>query len=322
MNTKKKFWMITRNIILFIVAVFLIWVVFHQIMTVYEKKKYPPLGQLVEIDGKKMHVYTKGDGENTIVLLSGLGTAAPVLDFEPLLNELAKKNNVVVVESFGYGWSDVTNKERTVENIVEEIRTALKKANIEGPYILMPHSVSGIYSLYFANKYPKEVKAIIGNDPTFPKAWDYFGEPFPKMPTYMSYIAPIGIARLGTYVLPNEFLPVTDEGTYSDKNVRITKALSAWKISNATIISEANEIESNVNKTIDMSFPSEIPVMVFARKVDKDPIDGKTNITFYQNQLSNNTKNKLVVLEGHHYLHWTHYKEMSEYVNDFTATLE
>ncbi|MEK5325979.1 alpha/beta fold hydrolase [Aeribacillus sp. FSL M8-0254] len=68
-----------------------------------------------------MHVYTKGDGENTIVLLSGLGTAAPVLDFEPLVNELAKNHKVVVVESFRYGWSNVTNKERTVENIVEEI---------------------------------------------------------------------------------------------------------------------------------------------------------------------------------------------------------
>ena len=133
-------------------------------------------------------------------------------------------------------------------------------------------------------------------------------------------MAPMGIARLGTYVLPNDFLPLTDEGTYSDKNVRITKALSAWKIGNANIISETNEIESNVNKTIDMSFPSEIPVMVFESKVDKDPIDGKTNITFYQNQFSNHPANKLVVLEGHHYLHWTRYKEMSQYVNDFTET--
>ena len=213
MTNKKKyrFWIITRNIVLFILAVVLIWVVFHQIMRVYEQKKYPALGQLVEVDGKNMNVYTKGDGENTIVLLSGLGTAAPVLDFEPLLNELAKDHKVVVVESFGYGWSDITEKERTVENIVEEIRTALKKANIEGPYILMPHSISGIYSMYYANKYPKEVKAIIGNDPTFPKVWEYFGEPTPKMPTYMSYMAPMGIARLGTYVLPNDFLPLTDE---------------------------------------------------------------------------------------------------------------
>ncbi len=116
----------------------------------------------------------KWSGENTIVLLSGLGTAAPVLDFEPLINQMAKNHKVVVVEPFGYGWSDMTEKERTVENIVEEIRTALKESGIEGPYILMPHSISGIYSIYFADKYPNEVKAIIGIDPTLPKAVEYF----------------------------------------------------------------------------------------------------------------------------------------------------
>ena len=105
--------------------------------------------------------------ENTIVLLSGLSTEAPTLDFEPLINEMSKSNKCVV-ELFGYGWSDLTNKERTVENIVEEIRTALKKSNIEGPYILMPHSVSGIYSMYYANKYPDETKAIIGIHSTLP----------------------------------------------------------------------------------------------------------------------------------------------------------
>ncbi|MED0716688.1 alpha/beta hydrolase [Aeribacillus sp. FSL K6-1121] len=134
-----------------------------------------------------MHVYTKGDGENTIVLLSGLGTAAPVLDFDPLVNELAKNHKVVVVESFGYGWSNVTNKERTVENIVEGIRTALK-SNIEGPYILMPHSISGIYSMYYANAYPDEVKAVIGIDFTLPQVLEYFGESAPTMSEYMKYV--------------------------------------------------------------------------------------------------------------------------------------
>src|SRR5690625_7726321 len=105
-------------------------------MTAYEQKKYLPLGELVEVNGKNMHVSTKGEGDNTIVLMSGLGTAAPTLDFEPLLNELAKNNKVVVVELFGYGWSDITSKERTVENIVKEMRIVLKKSNIQGPYIL------------------------------------------------------------------------------------------------------------------------------------------------------------------------------------------
>jgi pimeloyl-ACP methyl ester carboxylesterase len=104
----------------------IILVVTNQIMTAAEKKKYPPIGQLVEVDGRDIHVYTKGKGQNTIVLMSGLGTAAPALDFEPLVNELSKNNKVVVVEPFGYGWSDVTSKRRTIENIVSEMREALQ----------------------------------------------------------------------------------------------------------------------------------------------------------------------------------------------------
>src|SRR5690625_7977077 len=80
------------------------------------------------------------------------------------------------------------------------MRIVLKKSNIQGPYILMPHSISGIYSMYFANTYPEEVKAIIGIDPTLPHALKYFGETSPTMPKYFSYLAPTGIARLALYI--------------------------------------------------------------------------------------------------------------------------
>ncbi|WP_328589003.1 alpha/beta fold hydrolase [Ureibacillus chungkukjangi] len=194
-----------RIIILAIVAALLIWVMGSNLMTAYEQKKYPAIGELVDVNGENMNIYTKGNGDNTVVLLSGLGTAAPVLDFEPLINEMAKTNKVVVVEPFGYGWSDVTNKERTVENIVEEIRIALTKSNLPGPYILMPHSISGIYSMYFANKYPEEEKAIVGIDPTLPEALDYFDETAPTMPEILSYVAPTGIARFALNIDPEGF---------------------------------------------------------------------------------------------------------------------
>jgi pimeloyl-ACP methyl ester carboxylesterase len=303
-----------RNILLTIVAAFLIWIVFNNVITAYEQKKYPAIGQLVEVDGKNMHVYTKGDGENTIVLLSGLSTAAPVLDFEPLINEMSKNNKIVVVELFGYGWSDLTNKERTVENIVEEIRTALKVSNIGGPYILMPHSISGIYSMYYANKYPEEVRAIIGIDPTVPKFLDA-----PTLPKFVSYVAPTGIARLASYLIPDQFFPSTEDA-YSEENLKMTKAIFAWKYYNKNVINETNEIDHLFDKTFNMTFPSEIPVMIFTPKEEKINKDGKSKITALQTQLSNGSSNKLVTLDGDHSLHWTRYKEMNEYVNEFIET--
>ena len=213
-------WKILKRLVLAGFVLLCVWFAFHQLMTMYEKSKYEAIGKLVEVNGKQMHVYEKGEGNHTIVLWSGLGTAAPVLDFEPLIDELSKDNRVVVVESFGYGWSDQTDNKRTVENIVEETRSALLQLDIQGPYILMPHSISGVYSMYYANQYPEEIEAIIGIDPTFPQALGYFRESAPTMPKVLSVVAPVGIARLALYISPDDFLPIAEEGTYSKENLK------------------------------------------------------------------------------------------------------
>lgn len=318
---KFRFWKVIKTILLATVAVVIIWVIYSNIMAVYEQRKYPAIGELVEVNGKNMHIYTKGQGDNTIVLLSGLATPAPALDFEPLINELSKTNKVVVVEPFGYGWSDLTDKERTVENIVEETRAALKKSNIKGPYILMPHSISGIYSLYYANNYSEEVKAIIGIDPTLPQMSEYFGDDvFPTMPKYTEYMAPIGIARLLAYVTPDNILPLSEKGTYTEVNLKMAKSIVAAKYINKAVVKETNEIKNNFDLTTNMTFPSDLPVMIFTPK--EQYVEGKSKIDFYNTQLQNIKNNKLVVLEGQHYLHWTHYKEMSENLNEFVEGLK
>lgn len=321
MKTKRKFRFIRviRNIVLGLTAALLVWMLVNFGMTKYEHKKYPAWGQYVEVDGQKMHVYTKGETGSTIVMLSGLGTVAPVLDFEPLVNELAKHHKVAVVEPFGYGWSDLTDKERTVENIVEELRSALQQANIDGPYILMPHSVSGIYSMYYANTYPDEIKAIIGIDITLPQALDYFKESAPTMPTAMSLAVPSGLTRLAAYISPGSVLPLADEDTYSDDNLKMTQIITAWKAYNKNVVNEARELKRNIAATTNMVFPSNLPVMIFTPPSDKVNAEGKSNITFYEDQLRKVDQHQLITLEGHHYLHWTQFKQISHDVEAFLS---
>ncbi|MGD7054813.1 alpha/beta fold hydrolase [Sutcliffiella horikoshii] len=321
MNTKKKFSFrkAIKYISVSLVSLVVLWVASHQIMVLFEKNKYEATGQLVEVGGNSLHVHVEGEGPNTIILLPGLGTSAPVLDFEPLMNELSKSNRVVVVEPFGYGWSEKTEKDRTVENMVEEVRTALKEASIEGPYILMPHSIGGIYSMYYANTYPEEVEAIVGIDPTLPAAVDYFDVPVPTMPGFLRAVAPSGIARIVIAGNEEDFLPLAAEGTYSTENLELTKTLTVWNGYNKNIIMEPNEISNNIAKTINMSFPADIPVMIFTPKEEKTNPAGKSTITFYKEQLENVEKNKIVPLEGHHYLHWTNAEEMSKHVGEFIS---
>lgn len=319
---KKKFRKTVRCTLFVILVLFASWITISNVITEFEKRTHLPSGQIVVVNDNKMHVYSKGEGSETILLMSGLGTASPVLDFQPLIDKLSKKYKVVVVENFGYGWSDTTNRERSVENIVEETRQALNKAEIKGPYILMPHSISGIYSIYYANTYPEEVKAVIGIDCTLPKQCTYFGEAYPKMSKLMYGLAPIGVSRLAVLVKPDSFLPVTASGTYSDKNLKLTKMMAIWNLCNRNVVSEINEIEDNVNKTIKMSFPEKLPVMVFTRESSKKREDGKTSESFYKTYLSGSNSNNVIVLEGHHYLHWTCSDKMVGYVEDFIGKIK
>lgn len=133
----KKIMNCLRNILLIIVTVLIICISIHQILTFVEKKRNTTIGQYVTVNKHQMSLKILGNGDHTIVLLPGLGTTAPILDFMPLAEDLAKENRVVIVEPFGYGWSDITSDERTLENEVDEIRTALHSAELNGPFIIL-----------------------------------------------------------------------------------------------------------------------------------------------------------------------------------------
>lgn len=149
--------------VLFLAIVFIVNLVCNKV----EQGKIEPYGQLVSVDGKHMNVLIQGEGEETVVLLPGFGTASPALDFKMLVDELSPFYKVVVVEPFGYGLSDETDKERTADNMVTEVHEALQQLNIDR-FTLMGHSIAGIYGLNYVNKYPNEVNAFIGIDSSVP----------------------------------------------------------------------------------------------------------------------------------------------------------
>lgn len=123
---------------------------------------------LVEVGGTKLNVYTEGEGAVTIVFMSGNGVTCPVLEYKPIYRRMSKKYRIAVIEKAGYGFSDHTDKPRTIENLVSEDRAALKAAGIEPPYVLAAHSYSGLEAVYWANTYPDEVKAVLSMDMAVP----------------------------------------------------------------------------------------------------------------------------------------------------------
>ena len=116
----------------------------------------------------KINIYTEGNGEYTIVILSGAAITSPVLEYRPLYRRLSDTYKIAVVEKSGYGMSESTDTERTVENMVNESREALRLAGINPPYVLAAHSYSGFEAIYWANTYSDEVKAVLSIDMGLP----------------------------------------------------------------------------------------------------------------------------------------------------------
>lgn len=147
-------------ILLFLVATF----IFHRISLEKEQASLTPMGKTVLVNGHKINVYVEGDGPETIVVLSGAGIASPILDFKNLTDSLSKKYKVVVVERAGYGFSEDSDQSRDVMTVLSETRQALSQANISGPFIILSHSMASLESLAWQEKYPDEVKTLVGLD--------------------------------------------------------------------------------------------------------------------------------------------------------------
>lgn len=312
----KKLLKITKIILFIMMTLLLLFVITHQLLSFIEKRKHPAIGQFVTVHNENMNLYVAGEGKHTIVLLPGLGTAAPVLDFMPLANELSKENKVVIVEPFGYGWSDITQQERTIENEVEEIRAALQGSQISEPYILMPHSLSGLHSIYYANTYPDEVAGIIGIDCTLPKMVSYFEEDYPQqMPLIAGNLSSLGIMRL----LSKDLISDNTQHYYTEENLSTQKCIASWKASNRNVIDEMNHISDSIEKTYSMTFSADLPVLLFsADDSDLPPRDdGKTSVSFKETYITNPALQKVISLNGPHYLHWTCTDEICSHVKEF-----
>ncbi len=175
---RKKLIIILISVVLIPVILLTVLCVYHQIMLAKEKNLISHIaGQFVEVDGHNMNVYTEGDGNKTLVFLAGFGTPSPILDFKPLYSRLSDKYRIVVIEKFGYGYSDEYEGDRSVDTIVVQNRQALEKLDIEGPYILVPHSAGGIEAIWWAEHYPDEVEAIVGLDSNVPAQYANYRTP-------------------------------------------------------------------------------------------------------------------------------------------------
>lgn len=235
--------------------------------TKHEKALHPAPGSMVNVNGKKMHVYTEGQGKTTYVILSGGGIGAPVLEYKPLWSRFVEYGRVAVVEYMGYGWSDDTDVPRTSENIVEEIKAALKGANINPPYVLVAHSIGGIYAMKYAQLYKDDLEAIIALDTTLPRGiiqakehGQTIQQSLPQFGT-ISLLRKAGILRALLWMNPL-LVSGAPQDVYTEEEARMIAMVTSWDYASHGMINEFQTLEHNMTDLLDTEFPKALPVLM------------------------------------------------------------
>jgi pimeloyl-ACP methyl ester carboxylesterase len=280
-------------------------------LTASEHAALTPYGQKVSIDKGDINVYRNGGTGPTMVLLSGFGTPAPAIDFAPLIRQL-DAFNVIVVEGFGYGYSDLNVGDRTIENITSELHEVLAKLQVHEPVILVGHSVGGVYARYYANAYPDEVAAVVGIDPmAATKSSLAVGTPS----VVEGVQAASGLFRIVTTIAPDLIQP---PGTaYTAKERRITAAMTNWNYGNASVSDEWSRIGANSTKAAAHPFAADLPVLeiLSSESIAAMP----TWLPNHEAELAGVTTHRLEILEGAHYLQWTQSPALGRIISDFVV---
>jgi len=120
---------------------------------------YPPLGRLVDVDGRKLHIHCSGQGTPTVILVAGGDAFA--LDWALVQPKIAGTTRVCSYDRAGLGWSDSGPAEETVEATIDDLHRLLKSAGESEPYVLVGASIGGIYIRAYQHAFPNEVAGLI-----------------------------------------------------------------------------------------------------------------------------------------------------------------
>ena len=302
---KKSALVLLSFLILFLVGTF----IFHRISLEKEQASLSPMGKTVLVNGHKINVYVEGDGPETIVVLSGAGIASPILDFKDVSDSLSKKYKVVIVERAGYGYSEDSNQSRDVMEVLSETRQALSQANVTGPFIILSHSMASLESLAWQEKYPDEVKALVGLDWALPASYEDLKDNQALL-TVVYWSSKIGLLRYfpESFYIKNLTLTETERQQY--------KLLAYKQLMSQAMLNESNLVKENAKK-IGNSIHSKIPALLLVSN-GEDTTFSQSKWQHYAETFASDQSNvKVIYMDAPHELYHYQSHELISRIKEF-----
>lgn len=274
------------------------------------KSKIKCNGELVTINGHKIHIYIQGNKHApAIVFMSGHCTVAPVYDFKVLYEKLLHDFRVIVIEKYGYGYSDICESPCDIDTLVSIQRQALAIVQETGPYILAPHSMSGLEAIRWKQKFPDEVCAIVGIDMATPLSFSVWSEEDIKKTVRLMQV----LRRLK---LASALASVSTLSLTADE-IKQHKLLKKRNAFNICCINEAVEVLNNA-RVVGEDGDIQCPALLFSSNGEDQEKDWIPN----QQKFAASMGAKLISYDCGHYIHHFKSDEMCKEIIEFMNSLE
>jgi pimeloyl-ACP methyl ester carboxylesterase len=184
-----------------IIGLALAGAIYENISEARDRRFNPMPGRLVNVAGRKMHIYCVGSGSPTVILDAGLGDT--YVSWREVQAPIGKFTRVCSYDRAGSGYSEPSSQPRTSRVIAEELHALLQAASIAPPYILAGHSMGGYNVRLYASLYPSDVAGVVFVDSSHPDQESLFPPELKNMEgswkreaEFLAYTTPLGIPRL------------------------------------------------------------------------------------------------------------------------------
>jgi pimeloyl-ACP methyl ester carboxylesterase len=274
----------------------------------------PPLGRLIDVGGRRLHLHCSGSGAPTVVIEAGASAFA--IDFALVQPEVAKATRVCSYDRAGSGWSDARPDVETPIGVVRDLRALLDAAGEKGPFVMVGASRGGLYVRLFQAEYAAAVTGLVLVDPAVEDRLFtmYQGKPISIVSlTAEQYrsLAPQGAVSIPTRQpqtgAPFDRLPPDLYARRVALDRRLIAGMPATVSAEVVAESGAGEYAMlsrlNTARTSTPTLLGDMPVVVLTRGLDASPDQQAAHATIAK--LSRNSRHTAVP-GSYHEIHLSH----------------
>jgi pimeloyl-ACP methyl ester carboxylesterase len=158
-----------------IVLALLVGLSYEQWSRMRAARAFPPLGDLVEVDGRQGHLYCTGEGSPTVILEAGLDPFGALV-WGMVQPDIASMTRVCSYDRAGIMWSEPGLKPRDAHRVADELQALLEASPESPPYVMVGHSLGGLFQLVYDARHPGEVSGFVFVDSSHPEQMERFPE--------------------------------------------------------------------------------------------------------------------------------------------------